>query len=452
MFRKPSFFFYWLLFIGAFLCMAGRDLFDQSTFMDGLIYSDVSLNLAEGEGSFWLPKYTDTWNPFYEHPPLAFYFQSLFLGIFGHFFWADLSYAICLLVLSIAGIIKLYNLLTDKKEGFFLTLFFLLSISVFWWSICSNLLENTVMVFSIWSSYFIIKNEIKPSFYFLLIAGTLILGAFLSKGLTGLFPFSLPFFIFLFRKEKSFTSLLKDTLFVLMGFLIPFLLIILLNKEAWTFIERYFELQIMGSIQNVQTVDTRFTIVFQYFTQLIPVFIVGIAVYFSTRKKVRFNSWTWILLAYSLSAVLPICISLKQRGFYILAAYPFACMAVALFIQENINLKISLKLIAVLGTSAFLTGITITVLYFNVPGPHKNLILSSDKISTYVSGTIGADQAVYKDWSFQAYLYRRHRISLDRDEPYKHPYLLFSKGHNPPEDQGYSILKELDGYIIYRKN
>ncbi|WP_019218068.1 hypothetical protein [Legionella tunisiensis] len=49
--------------------------------MDGIIYAAIAKNLSLGYGSLWQPYYSQTdFSSFYEHPPLVFYFQSLFLN------------------------------------------------------------------------------------------------------------------------------------------------------------------------------------------------------------------------------------------------------------------------------------------------------------------------------------------------------------------------------------
>ena len=61
----------YLFVAGLFGLFACNNLLTRGMFMDGLIYTSVASNMAEGVGSFWHPVYTATQFPdFYEHPPL----------------------------------------------------------------------------------------------------------------------------------------------------------------------------------------------------------------------------------------------------------------------------------------------------------------------------------------------------------------------------------------------
>ncbi|MBQ7062028.1 MAG: hypothetical protein IJM88_01905, partial [Bacteroidales bacterium] len=42
-----------------FLLTVSNRLFSEGMFLDGLYYADVALNLAEGNGTFWAPQFTD---------------------------------------------------------------------------------------------------------------------------------------------------------------------------------------------------------------------------------------------------------------------------------------------------------------------------------------------------------------------------------------------------------
>jgi 4-amino-4-deoxy-L-arabinose transferase-like glycosyltransferase len=65
------------------ICTLPR-LLSYGMFRDGLTYSSIARNMAEGVGAFWSPYYTATLYPqFYEHPPFAFWLQSLAFRVFG---------------------------------------------------------------------------------------------------------------------------------------------------------------------------------------------------------------------------------------------------------------------------------------------------------------------------------------------------------------------------------
>ena len=85
-------------------------VFQQGIFFDGLIYSSVSNNMANGQGSFWDPSYSQTiWLHFHEHPPLALGLQSIFIKVFNGAFFAEKLYSLLMGILSIIFIIKIWK-------------------------------------------------------------------------------------------------------------------------------------------------------------------------------------------------------------------------------------------------------------------------------------------------------------------------------------------------------
>jgi 4-amino-4-deoxy-L-arabinose transferase-like glycosyltransferase len=51
---------------------------------DGLIYSSLAANMSHNVGSLWDPSFSEAlWPHFFEHPPLAFYLQSIFIRFVG---------------------------------------------------------------------------------------------------------------------------------------------------------------------------------------------------------------------------------------------------------------------------------------------------------------------------------------------------------------------------------
>ncbi len=73
-----------ILFTALFSGIIAPALWSDGMFTDGIIYADISRNLAEGYGSFWHLHFSETLiHDFYGHPPLAFYLTSLLFNIFG---------------------------------------------------------------------------------------------------------------------------------------------------------------------------------------------------------------------------------------------------------------------------------------------------------------------------------------------------------------------------------
>jgi hypothetical protein len=147
---------------------------------------------------------------------------------------------------------------------------------------------------------------------------------------------------------------------------------------------------VIGSVKNVQTVDHRFKIVEKMFFDLLPSLMISFLVMiFGFRKKlinkepIRKNeSWSFALLFIGLSGVLPIMISLKQSSFYIIAAFPFFSLALAMYVLPVVEKLFERIRIAM---NSYLKVISIILLTFS-------LILS-----LLLSGRIGRDQAEMGD-------------------------------------------------------
>ena len=76
----------WPLYVAVaalFLALVSGSLTTTGMFMDGLIYSNVAANMADGIGSFWHPVYTSSYHPdFYQHPPLMFGMLALMAALY----------------------------------------------------------------------------------------------------------------------------------------------------------------------------------------------------------------------------------------------------------------------------------------------------------------------------------------------------------------------------------
>ncbi|MGQ3014586.1 MAG: hypothetical protein ACT6QS_12830, partial [Flavobacteriales bacterium] len=54
-------------------------LVTEGLFLDGLVYATVARNMAQGSGTFFIPLFEANMHvPFFEHPPLVFWLESLF--------------------------------------------------------------------------------------------------------------------------------------------------------------------------------------------------------------------------------------------------------------------------------------------------------------------------------------------------------------------------------------
>src|SRR6476620_9904104 len=96
----------------------------QGMFVDGLLYSSISRNLAEGRGTWWLPFFSNTYwikgishDHYFENPPLLFWMQSVFFRILGYYWWVEKLYASLLLALNCFLISRIWKSVLKNISG-----------------------------------------------------------------------------------------------------------------------------------------------------------------------------------------------------------------------------------------------------------------------------------------------------------------------------------------------
>ncbi|MDY0216477.1 MAG: glycosyltransferase family 39 protein [Bacteroidales bacterium] len=456
---------FYLIITGFFLSILSPHLFSSGMFMDGLMYAGISKNLANGIGSFWQPQFSQTMFPaFYEHPPLAFGLQSLLFRIFGDSILIENFYSLGTALSTGIIITKIMKIIPANKNLNinWLALLFWIGFPLLSWSIANNMLENTMMIFSTLATYFILKNHISKKAFYLIPAGIALYLAFLTKGLTGLFPLSIPFWFFIFKFDTRFKSFVSQTFILFITLVMSLLITFVIFPESYHFFDNYFQKQVLESIISVKTVNNRFFIVFRLFNELIPSMIIGFLLFLSNRKlKISSKTKKWSLLFFSigLSGVLPIMISLKQSGFYMVSTFPFFAIGLTLFFSEYANNFLDkirkknnyLNILFISAMLIFLTGIMLNII------PHKGR--DTDKIHDVQAITkhvgenkiICIDSEIWKDYALYGYFIRYSNISLSRQ--LDQVFYIKIKGNQslPPEE--YHILPiELNLFELYEHN
>ena len=91
---------YYFLVIGIFLLLIAK-IFGEGMFMDGIIYANISKNLATNICSVWHLKLTEVLQSnFHEHPPLAMFLQSVLMRVFGTSVYVEKWYSLSTFVIS----------------------------------------------------------------------------------------------------------------------------------------------------------------------------------------------------------------------------------------------------------------------------------------------------------------------------------------------------------------
>lgn len=460
---------YLMIVVALFLVINGAALFSDGMFMDGLFYSTISRNLAEGQGSFWDLYFSNTFfTHFHEHPPLAMGLQSLFFKTFGDSIYVERFYSLIIYFTSLFLMTKIWKLIVEDtyKHYYWLPLFLYSIIGVVGWSVSNNMLENTMTIFVLLSFYLSLKSmdlvDFKMKSLFIILAGFVLFLGFLTKGFVALFPLSTLFFFGTFTKRITFYRSVLDSFIMLLGLTLPILFLYLFNDIGIKSLMTYFNTQVAASIKNVSTVSSRFWILWSAIQQLLPVILFCLICYLISLKIKKLNNkpstFFYPVLFIGLSGIVPIMISLKQRDFYIVSAYAIICIAFSLFILPYFHTliqrfesleKFNLYLKRV---SVFLLIISLTIIGFqnNRIGRDKNMVKDIKIIGNIVpkGSVILIPAELSNNWSLRGYFARYNHIGLTPDLNQKSNYYLSNK---EIEIEGFVKLDslQLSDYHIY---
>lgn len=453
---------YLLIVIALFLGINGASLFSEGMFMDGLIYSTISRNLAEGQGSFWYLYFSSTFlNDFHEHPPLAMGLEAVFYKIFGDSIYVERFYSLFIYMSSLFLMARIWIILVKEeyKHLYWLPLLLFSIIGVVGWSVSNNMLENTMTLFVLAAFYSFLKSlnsrTLSKSYLLLFLGGVFLFLGFLSKGFVALYPLITIGVYGVFTNRIAFGKSIIQTFIVCLGLVFPLLLLYVFNNEAIDSLSLYFDKQVATSIKSVSTVNSRFWIIWSFIQQLIPVILLStFIIVFSVKKykeKNQINENVLAIFVVGLSGVVPIMISLKQRDFYIVSAYPIVIIGLSLFLMpylktvlKNLESK-SLYFSWLKRVSLFLLFISlvISVSQFGRTGRDVAMLEDVKKVVTILpkNSVIGIPNELSSNWALRGYFARYHNVSLLAKAPGREFNYFLSE--NRAEFEGVKEIPEL---------
>ncbi|MBL7918490.1 MAG: glycosyltransferase family 39 protein, partial [Bacteroidia bacterium] len=414
-------------------------------FMDGVLYAAVSNNLANGIGSFWFPVFSHNnlagiSDSFHEQPPLFFGIQALFFKLLGSGIYTERIYTVIILVLNIFLIKKLWELVFEsnkslQKFSWFAVLLWI-SIPVCFWSFSNNMIENTVSVFLLAAVIFQWKafhSNNKNGLLFIVIAGVFIFLGSLTKGLPALFPLVFPLVYRFFNLKYSIKKMFIH-LAVMVITISGIYFLLLLNNEAKQSLYNYFYLRLLKRINDVPTTTSYFYIVWRMLLEAIVPFSIAIILKLLTLKnKFQINNKHHVLfITLAFCGILPLTITLVQKGFYFVPALPFLAIGLAIYSVQNLNylfnrLSDNYKIQNVLKWSfnlILIGSIAFTYLNFGRFSREKDLLQDIHTIGKTLptKEIINCTPELLSNWSLQPYLSRYYFISLDINQS-RHYYL-----------------------------
>lgn len=460
---------YFLFTTTVFISLLIPILVQDGMFLDGVTYSAISKNMANGLGYIWEPHYTKVLYPiFHEHPPLVFYIESLFFKIFGNAFYTERIYSLTTAILSLIGISKCWKLFYEKnehKQNDWFPILIWLTVPIVSWSYKNNMLENTVAVFTIFAVFFILKSLIEERIVYILIGAILTLSAFLSKGMVGLFPLAVPLTYGIIYSKKR-VSLVYFVCLISAVALLYFSLSIAF-PELNNNIKIYFEQQLIPALDGKReiTTDNKFAILIDLLKEMaLPVllFLFFVVKVIIKEKRNGFfnNKAALFFLLTALSASIPLIVTLKQRKFYLVPSIPFYVLSVCFWIYPYVKSAIDkttttflmwLNRISILTLSIVLV---FSIFRFGKFSRDQNELNDVYAVSQVLpEGTvIATTKNLWSDWGLVAYMSRVGYLSLDCDN--LHEYYLVANSDTVDKEvleQYYKLNLNLKKFALLKR-
>jgi len=468
---------FWILTISIFIGLIVPILIQDGMFIDGILYTGVSKNLANNIGTFWNPIFSTTWdkaglNSFHEHPPLVFEIQSVFFRIFGNSIYVERFYSFltaCITAYLISLMWKLMNRNNrELRKLSWLPILLWIIIPVSFWSYQNNVQENTMGIFTLLSVYFSLKGLYtnRKIYLNLILGGIFIFLASFSKGIPGLFPIVVIILYWLINRNISFYKMCIYT-FILI--IVPVIIysLLLINNEAYESLSFYVTERLLGRIASKPTVDNRFYIVYSLFMELLPVIIITFIMLFvykfkSIKQKIENSDKRKILLLIfiGLSGSLPLMLTLVQRRFYFAHSLPFFAVGFSLIIAPGLNNLInriktertSFKSFKIITVIIFVSIMAFSVLQIGKTGRNQDQLYDIYLIGKIIphNSTINIDNSLWNDWSLQCYLIRNFNISVDPSKNHHNFYLKQKTKDNIPIEKYQKVQLSTKHYNLYR--
>lgn len=402
-------------------------------FFDGITFASIARNLAEGRGRFWEPSYTTTIYPaFYEHPPLGFWLQSLWFRALGDHWFVERLYCLTagvligLLIVFTWRSLYLASEASEARDYEWLPVAFWIAVPVVSWTIVGNLLETTVAVFVAAAVATVVastRRSVAIAIAGGAVSGLCLVGAFLVKGPVGLFPLAAPVILALLPERRRRLVWCTAAQWLTVAASAGVLLTAPGSRESLT---RYFNQQVMAALAGRREVSgSSFAIVIEMLQGVwLPIAIVAAIMMAGAR------AWSGpsahdrrVALAFALiglAGTLPILVSPKQSGHYLMPAVPFFAIAAGALLMPTVS-SLARRMT---GTRAAVVMKVVAVLLafgafaaMPLPGLERDpqRLAALDGLASFAprGATVGICPAANADWVLHAWLQRRFAMSLD---------------------------------------
>ncbi|MES1255968.1 MAG: glycosyltransferase family 39 protein [Acidobacteriota bacterium] len=404
-------------------------LAQRGLFLDGLTYAAIARNLAIGQGHVWAPSYTATLYPvFYEHPPLAFWLQSLWFRALGDHAFVERIYAATTAIVTVVVLALTWRRVQRAdpfaREYDWLPALFWVAVPVVSWSVVGNMLETTMALFSsaaILAFAVALDSSVLGGIVAGLASGLCVGCAFLSKGPVGLFPLAAPVvFAFVPRPGRRVWAGWVGQ----WGAALACGLLLLAAAGPRASLAHYVQQQVLASVAGQrETSGSSLTIVRVLFEGVwLPMAGAYAVAVWAARTVVRPSAATWreagAWTALGLAGTLPILLSSKQTGHYLVPAVPCFAIAAAMLARPTVAAALAAKVAhrrrLIECTSLAIVIAAVAAAWLPALERDGQRIRDLDAIANVVpqGTTLGICPATMGDWGLHAWFERRFRVSL----------------------------------------
>jgi hypothetical protein len=428
-----------LFSLSLFLWIIILPLTRQGMFIDGVFYAAIAKNLSLGYGSLWAPFYSQTdFTVFYDHPPLALYFQSLFFKILGQGYGTERVYAL-LMALGQLVFISYYWVKKHSTStvhfGLLLLIWLLIPLNHLY---ISNHLEATLTLFTTFASLILfVPTKTKFTFFAQYsVSAASILIAFFCNGPTAFFPLMVPCIQSLTDKNRTMYEGIKKTGLLTALTLLFLTCFYLSTPEALINTKHYFNQQLLPAVMGSRQLDyegiKHINVVYLYFRAYAWVSIFAFACLFIAAKMKGIPFGRYIkdallgkefLLFFTLSLIssLPSGVSHKQALNYIMPSAPFYALAMMSLCFPSCNFLFSYRIkkgflyaLTTASYAVFLVSLIALSILSKGFNRHQSMIEDIQYLTHYCKNNsiISASPKIYYHWYTGAYLVRHSMISM----------------------------------------
>jgi hypothetical protein len=443
---------------------------------DGVEYAAVARNLAEGYGSFFKPYLSDyQFSVHYEQPPLFYGIQSLFFRVLGDTDYMEGIYGVLVALLVLALVAGLWrdlgrSLRTDPDlpgPGAWWPILLLLAVSQFLYNVQTNRILMTFLVFALLSVGFAMRSVTRERglVFHAVLAGVAVFLGFETKGPFALFAVVVPGLAWLTLGVPLRRALLATGIVIAVAAGV-FFATLWIWPDARTLWTDLLEKQVVASVEGKREAHRSvFYNVSQFAQQMagpLGLLLVLSLVTRTSPRRFRFPKTALFLLLVALAGSLPLFVLPRQKVRYMLHAFPFFLMALAVAaapVAARIESCVRERRraaggLTVLSVVLILGGLTAMVVREGrVTKAHaffEDVYLQDLGIPPRSTVTVKPRRLIWKENLFQ-YPQRHMKVSVTWRE--WHEYLIVDKDFDEPIPEGYVRINREPTlrYHVYRR-